>query len=282
MKNLIGCILGVTILVSCNNSNNASAESLAYSAQEESASLASKKTEANLAEESSALDKIENVKTPTNIIKNANVQFQVQNIEVSHKKIAELLKENNSYFAADNSNASSSRIDNDITIRVPVETFEKLLEQIMKESVYTNFKNVTVDDVTAEFVDIEARLKTKKEIEQRYVELLKQAKSVKDILEVENSLRVIREEIEVTEGRLKLMKDQVSYSTITLNIYQNLDFIAQPQIGFTSKLKEAFVNGWHKLISFTIGLMSIWPFLILIALAVFYFVRRKRNSTKRF
>jgi hypothetical protein len=63
----------------------------------------------------------------------------------------------------------------------------------MRESVYTDTKNITADDVTSEFVDVEARLKSKKEVEKRYLELLARAQKVTDVIEVENNLRVIRE-----------------------------------------------------------------------------------------
>lgn len=217
------------------------------------------------------------------IIKNASVQFQVKNIETTHQKIVEILKQYNAYFADDNNLANANRIDNNMTIRVPAFNFEKLLEALMQESVYTNYKNISAQDVTAEFVDVETRLKTKKEAEQRYLVLLKQAKSIKEIIEVENSLRIIREEIESTEGRLKLMKDQIGYSTINLNTYQNLDYVPQPQMGIFSTLKEAFINGWRGFVSFLVGLVRIWPFVILLGGGIFLIVRkiRKRKNQNR-
>jgi hypothetical protein len=150
----------------------------------------------------------------------------------------------------------------------------------MSESVYTNSKNITAEDVTSQFVDIEARLKTKKEVELRYTALLREAKKVSDILEVENNLRTIREEIESQEGQLKYLKDQVSYSTINLSIYQKLDYSPEPELGFFSKIKEAFVNGWRGLISFFVGLVSIWPFIVIFSVVGFYLIKRWRNRKK--
>jgi len=219
-------------------------------------------------------------KIPAQIIKNASIQFQVKTVEESHQKISDLLKMNNAYFGSDNKSTNSYRIENNMTIRVPAPNFEKLLDAIMQESVYTNYKNKIAEDVTADFVDVEARLKTKKEVEQRYMVLLKQANKVSDILAVENNLRVIREEIEAAEGRLKLLKDQVGYSTITLNTYQNLDYTPEPQLGFFSNLKEAFVNGWRGLVAFVLGLVRVWPFTILFGAAMFFIIRKIRNRKK--
>ncbi len=214
------------------------------------------------------------VKAATQIIKNAHVQFQVKELELSHQKIATLLKQYAAYFGSDNKATSSYQIESNLVIRVPAAQFDKLMEELMRESIYTNYKNITAEDVTAQFVDIQARLKTKKEVEQRYIALLKQSNKVADILEVEDKLRVIREEIEAAEGRLKLLKDQVGYSTITLNMYQKLDYTPEPETGFFSNLKEAFVRGWRSLVDLLIVLVRVWPFVIIWGIGMVFVYRR--------
>ncbi|MFN8322534.1 MAG: DUF4349 domain-containing protein [Chitinophagales bacterium] len=214
------------------------------------------------------------VKTATQIIKNANVQFQVKELERSHERIAALVKQYAAYFGSDNKATSSYQIESNLVIRVPAAQFDKLMEELMRESIYTNYMNITAEDVTAQFVDIQARLKTKKEVEQRYIALLKQSNKVADILEVEDKLRVIREEIEAAEGRLKLLKDQVGYSTITLNMYQKLDYTPEPETGFFSNLKEAFVRGWRSLVDLLIVLVRVWPFLIIWGIGMVFVYRR--------
>jgi hypothetical protein len=219
-------------------------------------------------------------KIAAQIVKNASVQFQVSNVEASHLKIAALLARYHSYFGSDNKTTSSYQIENNMVIRVPSADFEKLMDELMKESVYTNYKTISAEDVTAEFVDVQARLKTKKEAEERYRTLLKQANKVSDILEVEDKLRVIREEIEAAEGRLKLLKDQVGYSTINLNAYQKLDYTPEPEIGFISNLTEAFARGWRSLVEFFISLVRVWPFVLLFGTALLMVLRKIRNRKK--
>ena len=216
-------------------------------------------------------------KISTRIIKNAHVRFHVKDVDVSHTKMAALLKQYNAYFGSDNRSTSVSQMENEMIIRVPSASFEKLMDELLKESIYTNYKNISAQDVTAEFVDLEARLKTKKEVEERYRALLKQANKVPDILEVEKQLGTIREEIEASEGRLKLLKDQVSYSTINLNTYQKLDYRPEPQIGFFSKLSEAFVSGWRTSVDAFLELIRVWPLVILLGILLILAVRRFRR-----
>ncbi|MBK7147877.1 MAG: DUF4349 domain-containing protein [Bacteroidetes bacterium] len=134
-------------------------------------------------------------------------------------------------------------------------------------------------DVTAQFVDIEARLKTKKNVEQRYSDLLREAKKIQDILDIEEKLRVIREEIESAEGQLRLLKDQVSYSTISLNLYQKLDYQPEPDMGFMSHVSEAFVKGWRSMTDLLIGIVRVWPF-VLIWIGILFVIYKKFWSKK--
>ena len=218
-------------------------------------------------------------KLPRQIIRTANINFQVENAEKSHENISALLKKYNAYFGSDVRNQSNDRISYSTTIRVQQPQFDSLVNDLIKESIYTNNKAINAEDVTSEFVDITARLRNKKELEQRYLTILKQASKISDILEVEQNLQAIREEIESTEGRLKVMKDQISYSTITLDFYELLPYKEGPSFGFGYKFFQSIKNGWTGLVELILGLVTIWPLLIMIAVG-FYFFRRWRKSKK--
>lgn len=214
------------------------------------------------------------IKVPTQIIKTASVQFQVKNLDESHQRIKALVAKHQAYFGADNKSTNTYQVDNNMTIRVQAPQFEALLDELMLESIYTNYKNISAQDVTDEYVDIETRLKIKRAVEDRYRQILKEAKKVSDILEIEAKLGEIREEIEAVEGRLKVLKDKVGYSTIDLNIYQKLDYQPEPQIGFLSHFVEAVVRGWRGLVDVFIGLVQVWPFLIIWGVVMVYIYRK--------
>lgn len=229
-------------------------------------------------EESTPSATVEPIKIGTKIIKTASLSFQVKDYQKNYAAIETTVKENSGYVASENQQNGTDRIENTIVIRVPAANLERLIESLQGQASYLDYKSIDARDVTEEFVDTEARLKAKRQVEQRYLAVLKQAASVKDILEVESRLGVIREEIEATEGRLKYLNDQIAYSTITLYIYQPLHRLPRPERGFMGRLGKALVNGWNGLLVFVIGLTSIWPLWVLAfaGWAGYRFWRKKR------
>jgi hypothetical protein len=218
-------------------------------------------------------------KTPSaftrKIIKDGNMEIRVKNLEQGKIQIDSLVKKFRGYYAEETYNNQDFSHDFTLKIRIPSEKFELFIAQAESPIGDLIYKNVSSRDVTEEFIDLETRLKNKKDYLNRYGELLKQAKSVKDILEIEEKTRVIEEEIESTEGRLKYLNNQVDFSTLELRITKKNDYNFNPQnVGnFFDRLKFSLVKGWFGLVTFTLFIIRIWPFWIIVAL-VYYLVRR--------
>jgi len=162
------------------------------------------------------------------IIKDAAIGVEVYDYKLFRIKLDSLVKSLNGYIANDNLYNNDESINCDVAIRIPEKNFDKFLQLLEKGTEKTLYKNISTRDVTEEFIDIEARLTNKKSVEKRYAQLLSKARNVKDILEIEEKLRVIREEIESSQGRLNYLNSQVSLSTIYLTIIQKIDYKYQP------------------------------------------------------
>jgi len=107
------------------------------------------------------------------------------------------------------------RTDNEITIRVPAAQFDDALEGITsKGDVLT--RNVQVEDVTEEYLDVMLRLKNARQVRERIAQLLAKAENVEESLEVERELNRLSAKIERLEGRLKYLRNRARYSTITV------------------------------------------------------------------
>ena len=130
-------------------------------------------------------------------------------------------------------------------------------------------------------MDNDLRIKSKQKVFERYLELLKQAKNVEEIMAVEEQIRVIREEIEAKEGRQKFLNDQVSYSTVTLNFYQETETSSAPAQPFYVKIWRNFVEGWNSFFAMIIGLFYLIPYFLLLG-GVIYLLKKwwkkRKNS----
>jgi hypothetical protein len=208
------------------------------------------------------------------IIKTADLTIEVKDIKEARFAIGEMLKKKNAYIADEKENNSDYQTSNMLVIRILSNGFDSLMNQICMIAKNVDSKNISIADVTEEFVDITARLKNKKEVEKQYQELLKKANTIDEILNVNEHLRLIREEIESKEGRLKFLESQVSYSTINLYIYQKSEKVYR---GYGYKLVEGLEGGWKGILAFIIALSYAWPILIII-FALIWYIRRRRKK----
>ena len=211
------------------------------------------------------------------LIKEGSITFETSDCKSTKELIHQTANNLNGYLSKDDEYTYESRIQHSVTVRIPSQNFDKLLTDISKSIKVLDDQNITVKDVTEEFVDVEARLKAKKIVEQRYLDLLSKANSVGDILQVENELARLREQIESTEGRLRYLKDQVSLSTLTITYYQS----TESGFRFSEKAKNGLSNGYKGLLWFFIGIINIWPFILFIGLSVWLIVRLIKKSRNK-
>ncbi len=208
------------------------------------------------------------------IIKEGEISFETSDNNETRKLINKLVNDYKGYISQDNVTDQKYRIENRMTIRVPSEKFDDLLEKITETNKPIESKNIIATDVTEEYVDIEARLKTKKELENRYKILLNRATTVDDILKIEKQIGELRSEIESIEGRFKYLNDRISYSTLTIVFYERTN----SSFGFSSKFSQALKNGWDNVLWVLIGLVNLWPFLIILATVFIVLLRKRRNK----
>ncbi len=198
--------------------------------------------------------------------------------------IEKIISKYNGFISDSKLETLSNSFSNQLTIRVPVASFDKVINEITPLAEYIDHRNVVSEDVTKNYVDTEVRLKNKKEVEKRFIEVLRnQAKTVRDIMEVERQLNEIRSEIESAESYLNSLKNQISLSTITVEIYQTVNYQQPPKVytkSIFSEMGNALKNGWNGIVSVFILILNLWPllFILIVALVVVYFVKwRKRK-----
>lgn len=115
-----------------------------------------------------------------------------------------------------------------VTIRVPSSRFDDALTQLKKLDGEVLTSGVNAQDVTDQFVDINARLDAAKLQEQQYLTILAKATTVDEILKVQSALASIRTQIEQLQAQVNSMKSRIDYSTITMQITPTVTIPAEP------------------------------------------------------
>ena len=213
------------------------------------------------------------------LIKESYLKFETQDLDKTYAKIIGFVKQNGGFIQDDNSNKSYNRISRHLTVRLPSVVFQKTIDSISNYVPFFDTKRISSRDVTEEFIDIEARLNAKQILEKRYLELLSKAKNVKEILDIERELSKIREEIEAKQGRLKYLKNKVSQSTINIEFYK-LTAESGVTVSYGTKMWNAIKSGFNGMSLFFLGILHIWPFIIIIVI-VFFLIRRWMNKKRQ-
>jgi DNA repair exonuclease SbcCD ATPase subunit len=211
------------------------------------------------------------------LIKTADYRFRVADLKKSTESIENQVRKFPAHISQSNLSFEGNTIENSMTIRVRSESFHDLLKEIDREASYVHFRNIRTEDVAKQFVDLESRLKTKREVQERYKEILRtKAGKIEELLAAERQIGELQEEIEAAVSKLNYLKDQVAYSTINLTFYEKVEEnIAQEDGPLWEKFAAAFSSGFTGATNVLVAITTLWP-LIAVVLIGFFVVRKKK------
>lgn len=205
------------------------------------------------------------------IIKNGSITFKTDDLEETKQFIKSISVKYKAVLLSDNISSYGERRSNTIVLKLLPTKFDSVISEISGKFGKIENLNISNEDVTAEFIDLEARMKVKKELETQFIELLKKAKTVTETLEIERELSKIREEIESVEGRFKYLKSQIAYSTLNIEFYENIP----EYLSLKGEFSRSLANGWVRFVSSLYFLLSVWPFVLIGLLLTWFVLKRK-------
>ncbi len=214
------------------------------------------------------------------LIRRATLSLRVDDYVEASGAVPGIVGRFDAYLAGEQESRQSYRVSNTYTIRVAAAEFDSLMAALTDLADEVDSRSITVDDVTEEFVDVEGRLRARRAVEAQYVTLLARANDVEEVLAVQTALARVREEIESAEGRLRFLRDRAALSTITLTLYEESPTGISQGPGFFSRLARGFADGWETFLGFLVGVVTLWPFWLVLGAAVWAF-RRWRAATPR-
>lgn len=217
------------------------------------------------------------------IIKTANISLEVQDFKAYNSGMHIKVKSYGAYIAQEQQSETDGQVMNEISIKVPVDKFEDMINSLGGDGIKIVQKNITSEDVTGEVVDTKARLEAKKQVRDTYLTLLKQAKTMKDILDVQEQVNAIQEDIESAAGRVDYLVHSAAYSTVNIKYYQFINGVTAHDIEptFVSKVVGAFKTGGEIVSNILLFFISIWPLCIAAIVLVVYFKKGYGRKNKK-
>jgi hypothetical protein len=224
------------------------------------------------------------------IIKNAELTIEVASPAEAQRRVASIAETHGGFVVTsetkqnEKSDPAKPTLEVKLTARVPANQFDATVGAIEKLATGIVHQNISGNDVTEEFIDLEARIRTQKALELQFLQIMKQAGKITDALEVQRQIAEVRTDIEKLEGRKRFLENRASLSTISVNIRTPVAIVVSTT-GFGRSLREAVSDSVDVasaiILFFTRFVILMIPIAVLIilpmGLVTLFFVRRARR-----
>jgi hypothetical protein len=224
------------------------------------------------------------------IIKNAELTLEVTSPTDGQRNVASIAESHGGFVVTsetkllENRDPSKRTVEVKLIMRVPANQFDSALSSIEKLSTNVIHRGISGSDVTEEFIDLEARIRTQKALELQFIQIMKQADNISDALAVQRQIADVRTEIEKLEGRKRFLENRASLSTITVDLKSPV-MIAVNTSSFGRSLRESVSDSVGLASAIVLGLTRFFILMIPIAVLIILpiglvasiFVRRARR-----
>ena len=175
----------------------------------------------------------------------------------------------------------------DLTIRIPADKVDGFVEHVSGVSNVVSSRE-DIDDVTLTYVDTESRVKALETERDRLLELMEQAQTMSDLLEIEGRLTEVRYELESVASRLKTLDNQINYATVYLNISEVQEYTPVVEKTAWQRITEGFVDSlegiWDGAVEAFIWVLANSPYLVVFTAAGFgvsVLLRKRKKPVKK-
>ncbi len=216
------------------------------------------------------------------VIKSGDLTLKIADADKAVSQITEIAKANGGdIFSTNLYEGANNEKSGTITVKVPVANFEKAFSEIKKVASLVIRESISGQDVTEQYTDLQSRLKNKQAEEQAFASILQRSGEIDDVLKVTKELARVRGEIEVLQGRIKLLESQTDMSTITAQIFEDQNITISDRWRPFQIIKEtvnSLLKDVQEFVNFVIVLViRVVPVIVLYAAIVWiaYLIGRK-------
>lgn len=220
------------------------------------------------------------------IIRNGEMSVRVDDVRVSAGQVRVVVEQAGGRLSGESINAMGESLYADITARVPADQLDAVIGQVGALGTVMSL-NVYAEDVTAQGADLDARIAALQTSVDRLSQLLAQAQTTKDLVEIEGELTERQAELDSLVAQRAALSDAVALSTLTVRLSPSSEAVTWAPPGFASGLE----SGWSAMRTMVAGLITLAGFVLPFALLGLVVVapviaiivllgRRRRKSTR--
>lgn len=216
-----------------------------------------------------------------------DVSAETENLDEDLAQLLEKITASGGYVESQRINGSSSGSYSRsayLTVRVPADRLEDFMAEVDGMSNVTSSSRY-VEDITLQYSDTEGRVKALETEQARLLELMEQAETVSDLLEIEGRLTEVRYQLENYASTLRLYDNQVDYATVSLSLREVEKYSPPEKQGFWEKIKtglaDSVVNLGHTVVDVISWVIIDLPYLIILGLAAWLATFLIRRSIKK-
>ncbi len=175
------------------------------------------------------------------VIRKAELELQVKSLADAQRTATDVAKRYGGYVVSSERRGTDSARDQHlrVVLKVKADDLDTALNDLRAIKQGESSERISSEDVTDEWIDLEARLKTQKALETQYLEILKGASKVEDLLAVQKQLSEVRAEIEKMESRKRFLDKSVSLSTVTVDFEQPAPVVRASFVAIGDGFKQA-------------------------------------------
>jgi uncharacterized small protein (DUF1192 family) len=221
------------------------------------------------------------------IIYTGQLSVVAKDFDKAEPKVREVVKKHKGYIAdAQVQRNQGSRPSATWVVRTPAENFDDCLHDLAGLGVPES-QRISTQDVGEEYVDVQSRVASKKKVEERILEMLKDRKGdLKEVMELEAKLAAVREEIERAQGRLNFLTNRVAYSTINLTLREERDYVPPQTPDFAGQVADvwktstgSFIKFLQAIALFGVGVAPWLPVWLILGIAGWIVAKRIHRTT---
>ncbi|WP_437919325.1 DUF4349 domain-containing protein [Sphingobacterium sp. LRF_L2] len=214
------------------------------------------------------------------IVRSGHIAIESKDVIASKRFVDGCLKKYQGYYEQESSSRNLDYINYTLVARIPAAEFERFIQSVENGKHRLTEKSIKADDISLQYFDTESRLKSKRSYLEKYQQMVTRTNTVKELLEIQEQIRLLQEEIDSQEVLMRSLKDQVAFSTLTIQLFEYQANLPMGTKSFWSEMQTALASGWKLMASFFLAVLNVWPFIALFILCLLGW-RRFRRSRRR-